>query len=298
MDQERQAKRQQKLQGWFEEFDTNKDQKLQRDEFAQLLTHLHPEFPPSEEQLDKLCERATRIESSTLKLAGDKHGAIAWHSVLETVLCYGDYVREERFLNEIFAEFDADDSGTLDPSELAGLLRKCAPEGCAVDQADVDFVIQLCDVNANGLIDREEVKPMIARWKRLSAEKWEKQQEAEKRPRGLLRLVSAMQAGSPKPKSVSDIVSAARADGAQPASSTARALLAAARQSAATAEASTPQTPPSAPPARKPSFLRQMTSRRSMRGDVPGARPRWRLASLFFGAFGTRAPIKVAPTAA
>ena len=101
LDQTRQARRQEKLQEWFAEFDTNKDQKLQREEFEQLLIHLHPTAPPSEEQLDKLCERATRIESSTLKLAGDKHGAIAWHSVLETVLCYGDYVREERFLNEM-----------------------------------------------------------------------------------------------------------------------------------------------------------------------------------------------------
>ena len=36
-------------------------------------------------------------------------------------------------------------------------------------------------MNENGLIDRDEVQPMIARWKTLSAERWQKQQEENER---------------------------------------------------------------------------------------------------------------------
>jgi hypothetical protein len=35
------------------------------------------------------------------------------------------------------------------------------------------YVMELCDLNANGAIDRDELQPMIARWVQLAAERME-----------------------------------------------------------------------------------------------------------------------------
>ena len=175
LDAKRQAARKEKLTDWFNRFDLNQDQMLQRDELRELLTHLQPQAPPTEANLDFLIVHATRIESSSLSLPGNKNGSVPWNDAMETVLLYTDYVKEQTFIDAIFDEFDDDNSGTLDPSELPGLLAKCAPEGYICTSMDVDYVMSLCDVNRNNLIDRDEVKPLIARWKSLSAERMEEQ---------------------------------------------------------------------------------------------------------------------------
>lgn len=106
-DADRQAKRQATLEAWFREFDVNQDGRLQRDELARLLTHLQPESPPQPTDLDFLIERATRVETHSMLMPGNRNGAIGWNDALETVLRYGDHVREKATLDGIFAEYDA-----------------------------------------------------------------------------------------------------------------------------------------------------------------------------------------------
>lgn len=269
-DVDRQAKRQAQLQEWFEEFDINKDNTLQRDELRALLTHLHPQAPPTEENLDFLIERSTRVESSTLSIKGNKNGAVPWADAMSTVLRWTDYVREQAFIDSIFTEFDDDQSGTLDPSELTGLLQKCAPEGYVVVQTDVDYVVSLCDANRNDLIDREEVKPMIARWKQLSAERWEEQQhvDEEKNTSPLSRMLSGR---SMSGKSAQSLTSAAAAFGSPSAKASLRLAgnLAAARHRAAVAEGGAPPAdgaPAASPAAAESSVKRSSTLNRMMSG--------------------------------
>ena len=94
-DAERKTRMEAQVQAWFEEFDENKDGKLQRGELRALLTWLHPSRPPSEENLDYLIERATAIESASIRIAGNKDGAVAWHDARQTVLWYGDYCKDQ-----------------------------------------------------------------------------------------------------------------------------------------------------------------------------------------------------------
>jgi len=155
------------LRDWFGRFDDNNDGRLQRDELRALLTHLEPESPPDEATLDMLIVKATSIESSSLTIRGNKNGSVDWHAVQETVLRFRDHVREKGFLDGIFDRFDADGSGHFDKEELMPLLRSVAPQGIEVDHADAEYVLSLCDCNDNGYVDRDELQPMIARWKNI-----------------------------------------------------------------------------------------------------------------------------------
>ena len=93
------AKMRQQVEGWMEQFDTNGDGKLQRDELRALLTHLRPLRPPTEENLDELIKKATAIETSTLKLPGRADADIGFHDVRQTVLRYHEYCKDQAYLD-------------------------------------------------------------------------------------------------------------------------------------------------------------------------------------------------------
>ena len=111
-DEERQARIQAEVESWFEKFDENKDGKLQRDELRNLLNWLHPSRPPSEENLDFLLVKATEIVATGMRVKGNKDGAVAWHQARQTVLDYGDYLKDQMYIDSIFSRFDSDNSGT------------------------------------------------------------------------------------------------------------------------------------------------------------------------------------------
>lgn len=151
---------------------------FQRDELRELLVYLFPNnTAPAEETIDLLMIRATEIETSSLKVRGNKDGAVSRNELLETVLRYRDHIAEEKYLNGFFEEYDKDNSGTFDASELLALLKACAPEGLEVDAGDADYVLELCDSNHNGLIDRSELQPLIARWKVIAQERADEARE-------------------------------------------------------------------------------------------------------------------------
>jgi len=170
-EEERLAKLKVEVDGWMTRFDINNDNILQRDELRALLVHLHPERVPSEDSLDFLIEKATAVETYSLRIAGNKNGVVSWHEVRPTVLRYHEYCKDQTYLDKVFRRFDTDESGTLDASELPALLRAVAPEGCAVDDADVHHIFHQCDLNGDGVISREEVLPMIASWTTIAVSK-------------------------------------------------------------------------------------------------------------------------------
>jgi len=159
------------IEGWMSKFDINGDRLLQRPELAALLEYLHPERAPDEATLDFLIEKATAIESFSMRIAGNKNGAVSWHELRPTVARYHDYCKDQQYLDAVFRRFDVDASGTLDEAELPALLRAVAPSGCPVEDADVQYVFEKCDANGDGLISREEVLPMLASWTRLAVQR-------------------------------------------------------------------------------------------------------------------------------
>ena len=163
-DQEQRKQQREQIERWLGEFDANGDGKLQREELRALLTALNPSRPPSDENLDYLIEKATAVESSSLRLKGDKNGAVTNHQIRPTVLRYGQYCKDEAYLDSVFERFDHDGNGELDDAELFYLLEEVAPEGCTVEEADVRFVLDTCDANGDGVITRDEVLPLVSTW--------------------------------------------------------------------------------------------------------------------------------------
>ena len=179
----RNAKIVQEVQSWFEQFDINGDGMLQRDELRALLTHLNPYRPPTEDNLSWLLEKATEIRAASLKIPGNKDGAVSLHQARATVTRYHEYCKDQAYLDAVFRKFDADGSGTLDEGELLPLLQRVAPEGCIVDDSDVAYVLEACDVDGDGVISREEVLPMISKWTQLAIGKLERQKLSESQQR-------------------------------------------------------------------------------------------------------------------
>ena len=118
--------------------------------------------------MDFLIEKATAVESYSMRLSGNKDGEVAWHDARQTVLWYADYCKDQSYIDSVFKRFDDDGSGTLESDELINVLRTVAPDGVAVDEADVQFVLEQTDENSDGVIDREELLPMLAKWAQIA----------------------------------------------------------------------------------------------------------------------------------
>ena len=170
-EEERREKLAAEIDSWFKQFDFNQDGKLQREELRALLAHLEPERPATEENLDFLLEKATAIETYTMRIAGDKNGAVSWHEARKTVELYHEYCRDQKYLDSVFERFDYDKNGTLDLQELPALLQEVAPPGATVDISDAEFIMEQCDANGDGVISRDEVIPMLATWKKAAAKR-------------------------------------------------------------------------------------------------------------------------------
>jgi len=201
------------------QFDANKDGKLQRDELRNLLAFLHPSRPPTEENLDYLVERATAIESHSMRIPGKKNGAVGWHDLRQVVSWYGDYVKDQLYIDSIYSRFDSDNSGSLERSEIGALLRSVAPEDCVVDDADVEYILENFDTDQDGVIGRDELLPMLAKWAQVAYTKVEQQQAEERRRnvaahwrdfRGAVTQVGEAAASTQVGGKIANLVAAAR----------------------------------------------------------------------------------------
>mmetsp|Transcript_15806 Transcript_15806/g.40112 ORF Transcript_15806/g.40112 Transcript_15806/m.40112 type:complete len:209 (-) Transcript_15806:96-722(-) len=167
---ERQNTIESQLQGWMEQFDVDKNNRLDREELSRLLTHLQPDYPPTSEMLDHLCVKASEIRNHTTTIAGRADASIPWHDVRATVVRYLDYCKEQKFLDRVFQIFDPDGSNSLEPSELPALLKAVAPRGVKVGKTDVQHVLKLADADGvgctsllGGMRPRPSLPPHLAR---------------------------------------------------------------------------------------------------------------------------------------
>ena len=69
--------------------------------------------------------------------------------------------------NDLFKEFDTDQTGNLTKEQLTNLLTKLN-DGTVPTEAEVETVVKKADKRGNGVIDMEEVTPAIAIWYQIA----------------------------------------------------------------------------------------------------------------------------------
>ena len=80
---------------------------------------------------------------------------------------YGDYARQQQFIDDAFAKFDTDASGGLEPAQLSAFLSSLDAQ-LKIDEGDVEFVLQQADVSGSGSIEKDELLPAVGVWLALS----------------------------------------------------------------------------------------------------------------------------------
>jgi Ca2+-binding EF-hand superfamily protein len=152
-----------KVDAYFTKYDQSGTGKLSKEELTALLTDMkreHTADPAAEVPADKADALFAKFDTS-------QDGQIDKSELLPAVRKFKNHLKHEAYLAEILSRHDADKSGALAPAELLTLLNEVAqdtPHKKASD-ADVEFVMERCDTNSNGVIDFEELGPAIATWK-------------------------------------------------------------------------------------------------------------------------------------
>ena len=96
-------------------------------------------------------------------------GEIHGDSILKAIKKYKALLKETTQQAELFAKYDVNHSGVLEPEELMKLLNDVyAPQ--IATMGDVEYVLSICDKNQNDSIDPEELAPAIATWLELAKE--------------------------------------------------------------------------------------------------------------------------------
>ena len=154
---------------WWLEFDTNRSGVLEQEQLAKLLEALYGK-PPERKGLDLLMRKAVAIDTTGDGKPDTK--GVSKASVFSVLQLYGDYVNDQKKIDEIFAKYDTRKSGCLEPDELLPLLKDLSPglDPASIDEADARFIITLCDKDQNAAISRDEVLPACAAWRVISAE--------------------------------------------------------------------------------------------------------------------------------
>ena len=129
-----------------------------REGLKDLFKHL-TQLEPSDAVLDMLMAKAARSSAC-------EAGSISKAACLTLVARHLEYVKQEGELDTIFDEFDANKNNKLEPAELEGFLKKLRPDS-DVSEADVKYVMEECDKNDDGGLERAEVLPVLAVWQTL-----------------------------------------------------------------------------------------------------------------------------------
>lgn len=124
--------------------------------------------------LDRLIERSTAIESSSLQLPGNKDGAVSRMAAEKTVQRYNTYVRQKKKLGEIFRTYDTDQSGKLERAEALRMMNEIAArtrslQHVKANQADLDLLLERTDMDGDvETVSREELLPALVLWKEMA----------------------------------------------------------------------------------------------------------------------------------
>ena len=78
-----------------------------------------------------------------------------------------EQAKELAYLDKQIAKYGTEDSSTLSPDQLSALFHDLNG-GSVLDETTLAVVMQLADVNTDGVIDAEELKLAIAVWNRAS----------------------------------------------------------------------------------------------------------------------------------
>ena len=162
------SKRQQEEQvrRWIDQFDANCSGRLERNELAALLEHLHPEAGrPKEEALDILISNATEVRTYTMHLQGNRNAAIAPDKLIAVVSGYAMYLLASSAFDKRQVE------GVVSLSDLPSIMKELGKaDGSDIEGSDVDFVMDCAASSLHGLdsasnISREDLMPAMAAWK-------------------------------------------------------------------------------------------------------------------------------------
>ena len=85
----------------------------------------------------------------------------------EAIRNYHKYLKYEVKVEQMFLVADADQSGVLTRDQLTTLLKNYTDEKglkVEIDDDDLDFIIERCDVSKEGTINVEEAGPALATW--------------------------------------------------------------------------------------------------------------------------------------
>eukprot|EP00951_Prasinocladus_malaysianus_P024917 scaffold216628_cov37-Prasinocladus_malaysianus.AAC.1 len=74
------------------------------------------------------------------------------------------------FIEEVWAKYDVNDDGTMERAELSALMTEIN-EGVAPSPKELRMLTKAADADHNGLIDKKELKKLIALWFVLTEEK-------------------------------------------------------------------------------------------------------------------------------
>eukprot|EP00929_Paragymnodinium_shiwhaense_P004037 TRINITY_DN10475_c0_g1_i1.p1 TRINITY_DN10475_c0_g1~~TRINITY_DN10475_c0_g1_i1.p1 ORF type:complete len:597 (+),score=87.54 TRINITY_DN10475_c0_g1_i1:75-1865(+) len=141
------------IQEIFMKYDKDASGALDVEEFRALLQDFHNGVPPSDQEYKFMMRISDRDHDGQINL-GELHYAIrAWHS----------YCNLDDNVLRLFAEFDLDESGHLDPEELRTLLINING-GLPVSSKEVEDVMNQADALGNGVISRPDLLGAISAW--------------------------------------------------------------------------------------------------------------------------------------
>lgn len=149
------------------------------DGLTMVLNHARKAAPPSKR------DAPAGDGGAGVAFGGDDAVALPKDAVLAAVSKFRYYLQRVDRIDRIFAEFDTNKSGALERDQIKRCLQNLEDSlkgskardafgvvlHLKVADADVDFILRDCDLNADGAIDKSELLPALARWEQLAEAK-------------------------------------------------------------------------------------------------------------------------------
>ena len=161
---------------FVDEIDSDRTGVLGRAQVRDLLLKVTGHEQVDEDGLALVVESAQQSSKSML----DEN--LPREHVLLAVRKYREYLRLKPKVDALFARWDIDLSGGLDPQELKALIvakeekKKRSAGGIILQyslvpsEADIDFIMKECDLNESGTIGKSQLMPALATWNALAEE--------------------------------------------------------------------------------------------------------------------------------
>lgn len=141
----------------FNQYDTNKSHKLEKDQVRKLLTDLDsstpPDTPPSDEELNFIIKVADKAEDGCLARGELDYALRAWMT----------YIHKRATMEETLGKFDKSGTGKLERGELKEYLTHLNG-GKEVAEDEVEWVLSEADVFGDGAMSKPELLMATSAW--------------------------------------------------------------------------------------------------------------------------------------